>query len=71
MTLKIRLYVYLVVLHAVLAAVLIWQREVLGWWLFALELGLIASLAAGIRWIRIAHMPHDIARTLPEIIASG
>lgn len=71
MTLKFRLYAYLVVLHVLLAAVLVWQRAVLGWWLFALELGLVASLLTGLRWIRVAHMQHDIARTLPEIIESG
>jgi nitrogen fixation/metabolism regulation signal transduction histidine kinase len=54
-----------------LAAVLIWQREALGWGLFALELVLLASLLLGIRWIRVALKPHEIARTLAGVIESG
>ena len=54
-----------------LAAVLIWQREALGWGLFALELVLLASLLLGLRWIRVALKPHEIARSLAGIIESG
>ena len=71
MTLQLRLTTYIVVLHLLLAGVLIWQRELLGWWLFLLELLLVVSLVTGLRWIRIAHLPHDITRSLPEIIEAG
>lgn len=71
MTLKARLYAYLVAVHAMVGAVLIWQRETLGWWLFPLEIVLVASLALGARWVRIALRPHEIARTLPDVIDSG
>jgi len=70
-TLRIRLYAYLVFVHAVIAAVLIWQREALGWWLFGFELVLVASLAVGIRAIRVALKPHEIGQTLADVIESG
>lgn len=71
MTLKARLYAYLIVVHAMVGAVLIWQSELLGGWLFALELVLLGSLALGFRWVRVAIKPHEIAQTLPEVIESG
>jgi nitrogen fixation/metabolism regulation signal transduction histidine kinase len=52
-------------------AVLIWQREPLGWWLFPLELVLVGSLALGLRWVRLALKPYEIAKTLPDVIESG
>jgi two-component system, NtrC family, nitrogen regulation sensor histidine kinase NtrY len=70
-TLKARLYVYVVAMHAMLAAVLVWQRDALGWWMLALELVLLASLVLGLRWIRIALKPHEIAGTLADAIESG
>jgi len=71
MTIKARLYAYLVFIHALLGAVLIWQREPLGWWLFLFELLLVVSLVTGMRWVRRAQLPHDIAVSLPEVIESG
>jgi nitrogen fixation/metabolism regulation signal transduction histidine kinase len=70
-TLKARLYVYVIAIHAMIGAVLIWQRDALGWWLFALELALAASLAFGLRWVRIALKPHEIAQALADVIESG
>jgi nitrogen fixation/metabolism regulation signal transduction histidine kinase len=70
-TLKVRLYAYLILLHALVAAVLIWQRGLLGWWFFLCELGLVASFAFGLRSVRIALTPHDIAQTLADVIESG
>jgi len=70
-SLRLRLYIYLAFIHAAVAAVLIWQREALGWGLFALELVLLASLLIGLRWIRIALKPHEIGRTLAGVIESG
>jgi two-component system nitrogen regulation sensor histidine kinase NtrY len=71
MSLKVRLYAYLVFVHAIVGAVLIWQRDVLGWWLFALELVLVSSLTLGLRGIRVAMKPHEIGRTLADVIESG
>lgn len=71
MTLKGQLYGYLIVVHAMVVAVLIWQSDTLGGWLFALELVLLSSLALGLRWVRVAVEPHEIAQTLPEVIESG
>jgi two-component system, NtrC family, nitrogen regulation sensor histidine kinase NtrY len=70
-TLKARLYGYVIAIHVMVAAVLIWQRAALGWWLFSLELILVASLALGLRWIRVALKPHEIAQTLADAIESG
>lgn len=71
MTLKVRLYVYLIGVHVIVGGVLIWQREALGWWLFAFELVLVASLAFGLRSLRVALEPHQIAQTLADVIESG
>ena len=71
MTLKSRLYAYLVVVHLMIGAVLIWQNEALGGWLFVLELLLLGSLGLGLKWARIAVKPHEIAQTLPDVIESG
>jgi nitrogen fixation/metabolism regulation signal transduction histidine kinase len=68
---KIRLYSYVVFVHAAVAAALIWQRETLGWALFAFEILLLASLLLGIRLIRVALKPHEIGKTLAEVIESG
>jgi len=70
-TLKFRLYTYVVGLHLLLGVVLIWQREPLGWGLFPLELVLVLSLILGLRWIRIAMLPHEITHDLTDIIESG
>jgi nitrogen fixation/metabolism regulation signal transduction histidine kinase len=70
-SLRIRLYLYLIFLHASVGAVLIWQREALGWGLFALELILAASFALGLRWIRVALKPHEIGQSLADVIESG
>lgn len=71
MTLKLRLWIYLGVVHAAVAAVLIWQRGVLGWWLFPLELLLVTSLAIGLKWVHVAQKPLEIAQTLTDVIESG
>lgn len=71
MTLKRKLHIYIVFVHVLLAAVLIWQREVLGWWLFALEIVLVSSLVYGLRRISIAMKPHEIAKTLADVIEAG
>ena len=71
MSLRVRLYAYLFLIHTAVAAVLIWQRQALGWGLFALEIVLLASLLLGLRWIRIALKPHEIGRTLAGVIESG
>jgi len=70
-SLKVRLYAYVVFIHALVAAALIWQRETLGWGLFAFEILLLASLVLGIRWIRVALQPHEIGKTLADVIESG
>src|SRR5690606_2557055 len=70
-TLKARLYAYVLAIHVVIGTVLVWQRDVLGWWLFALEIALVISLAAGLRWIRIAFRPNEIAESLIEVIESN
>jgi two-component system nitrogen regulation sensor histidine kinase NtrY len=69
-SLKIQLYAYLVFVHAIVASVLIWQRDALGWWLFAAELALVGSLAIGLRWIRVALKPHEIGQSLADVIES-
>ena len=71
MSLRVRLYAYVIFIHAAVAAVLIWQRETLGWGLFAFEILLLASLLLGIRWIHVALKPHEIGKTLAEVIESG
>ena len=71
MSLRVRLYGYVIFIHAVVAAALIWQRETLGWGLFAFEILLLASLLLGLRWIRVALKPHEIGKTLAEVIESG
>jgi len=70
-TLKVRLYAYVVGLHVLLGGALIWQRAALGWGLFPLELALVGSLTLGLRWIRIAMLPHEITVNLTDIIDSG
>jgi nitrogen fixation/metabolism regulation signal transduction histidine kinase len=70
-SLKARLYAYVVFIHALVAAALIWQRETLEWGLFAFEIVLLASLLLGLRWIRVALKPHDIGKALAEVIESG
>jgi two-component system, NtrC family, nitrogen regulation sensor histidine kinase NtrY len=69
--LKARLHAYVVAIHLMIGAVLVWQREALGWWLFALEIGLVISLVAGMRWITIAFRPNEVARDLADVIESG
>lgn len=71
MSFKVRLYIYLFFVHAIVAAVLVWQREALGWWLFVFELALAVSLALGLRWMRITLKPHEIGQTLADVIESG
>ena len=71
MSLKVRLWLYVGVLHAVLAATLIWQRESLGWWLFPLEIALAVSFVYGLRLARVAVEPLGLARRLAEVIESG
>ncbi len=71
MSLRVRLYAYVIFIQAVVAAVLIWQRETLGWGLFAFEILLLASLVVGLRWMRIALQSHDIGKTLADVIESG
>ena len=51
MTLKARLIAYLAAVHAAVAAVLLAERAALGWWLFPLEVALVASFLLGLRWI--------------------
>lgn len=70
MTLKIKLWIYIGTIHVAVAAVLIWQREVLGWWLFALEIVLVSSLLLGLRLIHAALAPLEIARDLAGVIES-
>jgi len=70
-SLKVRLWLYVGVLHAVLAATLIWQRESLGWWLFPLEIALAVSFVYGLRLARVAVEPLGLARRLAEVIESG
>jgi two-component system nitrogen regulation sensor histidine kinase NtrY len=70
-TLKTRLYLYLIVVHALIGGVLIWQREALGWWLFGFEIVLVASLVFGLNAIRVALKPHEIAQSLADVIESG
>jgi two-component system, NtrC family, nitrogen regulation sensor histidine kinase NtrY len=69
-TLKARLYAYVVLIHLMVGAVLVWQREALGWWLFALEILLVVSLIVGLRWIRVALEPNEIAQGLADVIES-
>lgn len=71
MTLKTKLRIYVVTIHVAVAAVLIWQRESLGWWLFGAEVALVASLALGLRWVHVALKPHEIAQALAGVIESG
>lgn len=68
MSLKATFYVYLIAIHVVVGAVLVWQRETLGWWLFAGEIALLISLTLGIRWARIASRPVEIAQTLADLV---
>jgi signal transduction histidine kinase len=70
-TLKVRLGIYLAAVHAALVAVLLWQRAVLGWWLFPLEVALLASFLLSARWIRALAAQADIARTFTEVIGAG
>lgn len=70
MTLKVRLCAYLVVVHVMVGAVLIWQRELLGWWLFLLEIVLVLSLMLGLRWVRAGLKPQEVAKTLADAIES-
>jgi nitrogen fixation/metabolism regulation signal transduction histidine kinase len=69
-TLKQRLYAYVVLIHLIVGTVLVWQRQTLGWWLFALEVLLVVSLVAGLRWIRVALEPNEIAQGLADVIDS-
>lgn len=71
MRLRLKLWVYLTVVHAAVAAVLIWQRELLGWWLFPLEIALVLSFLLGLRLMRHALAPLETARKLAEVIESG
>ncbi len=71
MTLKTRVLVHLCMVHAAVAGVLFWQREVLGWWLFPLEIVLVASFLFGWAWIRSAFMQSDVARNVADVIAAG
>lgn len=71
MTLKTRLLIYLAAVHAGMAVILLWQRALLGAWLLALELVLVASFLLGWRWIRMAFSQAETARTLAEVIEAG
>ena len=71
MTLKTRVLIHLCVVHVAVAGVLFWQRAVLGWWLFALEIALLASFLFGWAWIRSAFMQSDVARNVADVIAAG
>jgi nitrogen fixation/metabolism regulation signal transduction histidine kinase len=53
------------------AAVLFWQRAALGWWLFALEITLVASFLFGWAWIRAAFVQSEVARSVADVIAAG
>jgi signal transduction histidine kinase len=70
-TLKLKLWIYLGAIHAAIAAVLIWQRSALGWWLFALELALLGSFFLGLRWLRTAFAQAEVARTVANIVEAG
>ncbi len=71
MTLKSRVLIHLCVVHVAVAGVLFWQRAVLGWWLFPLEIALLASFLFGWAWIRSAFMQSDVARNVADVIAAG
>ncbi len=71
MILKIRLVAYLVAVHAAVAAVLLWQRSALGWWLFPLEIVLLASFLIGLKWIRALAAQAGVARTFIDVVAAG
>jgi two-component system nitrogen regulation sensor histidine kinase NtrY len=70
-TLKVRLIAYLAAVHAAVAAVLLWQRAVLGWWLFPLEIALVASFLIGQRWLRAQAAQAGVARTFIDVVAAG
>jgi len=70
-TLKTRLAIYLGVVHAAVVAVLLWQRAALGWFLFPLELAVLASFLIGLRWVRALAVQADIARTFTDVIGAG
>jgi len=69
--LKTKALAYLGVIHLSVAAVAIWQRTFLGWWLFALEVVLVASFALGWTWIRAAFVQVEVARSVAAVIAAG
>lgn len=71
MTLKVTLWVYLAAIHAAVGAVLVWQRAALGWWLFPLEIALLASFLLGLRWLRVAFAQADVARTVAKVVEAG
>lgn len=71
MKLKTRALIHLSLVHAGVAAVLFWQRESLGWWLFVLEIALVASFLFGWAWIRSAFMQGEVARSVADVIAAG
>lgn len=71
MSLKTRALVHLAAIHAAVAAVLFWQRGFLGWWLFALEIALVASFLLGWTWSRSAFLQSEVARNVADVIAAG
>lgn len=71
MTLKTRLRIHLCIVHASIAAVLFWQRALLGWWLFPLELVLVASFLLGWAWIRAAFVQSEVASSVAQVIEAG
>jgi nitrogen fixation/metabolism regulation signal transduction histidine kinase len=69
--LKTKALGHLLASHLGVGAVVIWQRASLGWWLFALEVVLVASFLLGWSWIRSAFVQSEIARSVADVIVAG
>src|SRR5262245_9003919 len=70
MSQRLKLFLYLGLLHAILLALLVWQREVLKAWLIVGEVALVGSFILGIYFLNVAFKPMDATLKLRDIVNS-
>ena len=70
MTQKPKHWLYIGLLHAIILALLVWQRDLLNWWLLAAEILLVLSLWFGLRLVRITFEPIAATLKLRDIVGS-
>jgi nitrogen fixation/metabolism regulation signal transduction histidine kinase len=70
MTQRVKLWLYIGLLHASLVVLIVWRGDVLNWWLVPAEILLVVSLWYGIRLVRATYEPIAATLKLRDIVES-